>query len=182
MKFEFRETGISGLLVIKPQILGDSRGSFSERYKYSEFAKVGIKDHFVQENISVSSKGVLRGLHFQRPPHAQAKLVRCGRGRIYDVGVDLRKDSPTFKKYFGIELSPENDLLFYIPAGFAHGFCALEDNTELIYKCSDEYAPETDGGVRWNDSDINVIWPVANPILSAKDVKLPFLKEIIGGL
>jgi len=179
MKFEFIDTGIAGLWVIKPQILGDGRGSFSEKYKYSEFKKAGIDEVFVQENVSVSAKGVLRGLHFQRPPDAQAKLLRCGRGRIYDVAVDLRAKSATYGKSYSVELTPENGLMFFVPAdGFAHGFCSLEDNTELIYKCSREYAPESDGGIRWDDPQLKVKWPVPEPVLSAKDLKLPFLKDI----
>ncbi len=162
--------------MVKPEVGSDARGTFSENYKMSEFKKAGIKDVFVQENRSVSRKGVLRGLHFQLAPHAQAKLVRCGRGRIYDVAVDLRPRSRTYAKSFGLELSEANGLMFYIPAGFAHGFYALTDKAEVMYKCSKEYAPAYDSGVRWNDPKLAINWPLAGkPKISEKDGKLPFL-------
>ncbi|PJA11870.1 MAG: dTDP-4-dehydrorhamnose 3,5-epimerase, partial [Elusimicrobia bacterium CG_4_10_14_0_2_um_filter_56_8] len=151
MKFTFTKTELAGLIVVSPQVGSDERGTFSENYKMSEFKKAGIKDIFVQENRSVSRKGVLRGLHYQLAPHAQAKLVRCGRGRIYDMAADLRPRSKTYGKSFGLELSEANGLMLYIPAGFVHGFYALTDKAEVMYKCSKEYAPSHDSGVRWND-------------------------------
>ncbi len=180
MKFEFTRTAIPGLVVVAPQTGRDERGTFSEQYKASEFRKGGIKDVFVQENRSVSRKGVLRGLHFQRPPRAQAKLVRCGHGRVWDVAVDLRRGSRTYGKWFGLELSRENNLMLYIPEGFAHGFCALTDRAEVIYMCSKEYAPASDSGVRWDDPRLAVKWPVKKPKISPKDAALPFLKKGTG--
>jgi len=131
----------------------------------------------VQENRSVSRRGVLRGLHFQRAPHAQAKLVCCRRGRIYDAVVDLRPRSKTYGESFGLELSGENGLMLYVPAGFAHGFCALADGSEVVYKCSDEYAPACEGGLRWNDPALKIKWPVKRPIVSERDAALPLLGE-----
>jgi len=176
MKFVFKKTRIPGLIVVKPEVGSDSRGTFSENYKVSEFRKAGIKDVFVQENRSISRKGVLRGLHYQRAPHAQAKLVRCGRGRIFEVAVDLRPGSKTFGKSFSIELSDANGLMLYLPEGFAHGFYILTDGAEVMYKCSKEYAPSHDAGLRWDDPDLKIKWPVRRPKLSAKDAALPFLK------
>ncbi|HNW44021.1 MAG TPA: dTDP-4-dehydrorhamnose 3,5-epimerase [Elusimicrobiales bacterium] len=178
MKFTFKKTPLPGLLLVQPEIGSDGRGTFSERYKMSEFRKAGIKDVFVQENLSVSRKGVLRGLHFQRPPHAQAKLVRCGRGRIFDVAADLRPGSKTFGRSFGVELSGETGLMLYIPAGFAHGFYALTGEAEVSYKCSKEYAPSHDGGVRWDDPELAVKWPAGKRLLSPKDLALPLLKDL----
>ena len=180
MRFIFKKTPITGLVVVKPEVGSDERGTFSENYKASEFRKAGIKDVFVQENRSVSRKGVLRGLHYQRAPHAQAKLVRCGRGRIFEVAVDLRRGSRTFGRHYTLELSEANGLMLYIPAGFAHGFYALTDRAEVMYKCSKEYAPSHDAGVRWNDPALNINWPVKKPKLSPKDSTLPFLSEFGG--
>jgi dTDP-4-dehydrorhamnose 3,5-epimerase len=177
MKFIFKKTPIAGLIVVKPEVGSDERGTFSENYKVSEFRKAGIKEVFVQENRSVSRKGVLRGLHYQVAPHAQAKLVRCGRGRIFEVAVDLRKGSKTFGKNFTLELSEANGLMLYLPAGFAHGFYILTDGAEVMYKCSKEYAPAHDAGVRWNDPDLKIKWPVKKPKLSPKDRTLPFLAD-----
>jgi len=177
MLFKFKKLKLPGLILVAPETGRDLRGTFSEIYKSSVFRKAGIKDVFVQENRSVSHKGVLRGLHYQRRPFSQAKLVRCGRGRVFDVAVDLRRSSKTFGKWEAVELSAENCLALYIPAGFAHGFIALAEGTEVIYKCSNEYAPAFDAGVRWNDRAINVKWPIAKPILSQKDENLPLLKE-----
>lgn len=177
MKFTFKKTPIAGLIVVEPEVGGDERGTFSENYKASEFRKAGIKDVFVQENRSVSRRGVLRGLHYQVSPRAQAKLVRCGRGRIFDVAVDLRRGSKTFGKNYALELSEANGLMLYIPAGFAHGFYALTDGAEVMYKCSKEYSPGHDAGVRWNDPDLKIKWPVKEPMLSPKDSALPFLAD-----
>ena len=177
MLFKFQKLKIQGLVLVKSETGSDKRGTFSEIYKSSVFKRAGIKDIFVQENRSVSKKGVLRGLHFQRRPFAQAKLVRCAVGRVFDVAVDLRRGSKTFGKWYGVELSGENCLALYIPAGFAHGFLALADGSEVIYKCSKEYAPAFDAGVRWNDPAVSVKWPVKKPRLSQKDKNLPLLKD-----
>ena len=179
MPFQIRTTPIDGLLVIEPKVFADERGFFMESFKASDFAAFGITQDFVQDNHSKSRKGVIRGLHFQRAPYAQGKLVRVTRGRAWDVAVDLRKGSPTFGTWCAVELSADNHLLFWIPEGFAHGFLALEDDTELLYKCTAEYNPTSDGGVRWNDPDIAVAWPQigVSPLLSTKDAVLPLLKD-----
>jgi dTDP-4-dehydrorhamnose 3,5-epimerase len=179
MPFQMRTTPIDGLLVIEPKVFADERGFFMESFKASDFAAFGITQNFVQDNHSKSRKGVIRGLHFQRAPYAQGKLVRVTRGRAWDVAVDLRKGSPTFGTWCAVELSADNHLLFWIPEGFAHGFLALEDDTELLYKCTAEYNPTSDGGVRWNDPDIGVAWPQigVSPLISSKDAVLPLLKD-----
>jgi len=180
MPFTFTKAPIEGLVIIEPRAFPDERGYFMESYKQSDFEKAGILGPFVQDNHSRSKRGVLRGLHFQRPPYAQGKLVRVSRGRAWDVAVDLREGSPTFGKYFALELSESNRLMFWIPAGFAHGFLALEDDTELQYKCTAEYNAASDGGLRWNDPDIAIAWPDIGiaPIVSAKDAALPTLREV----
>ena len=178
MNFIFTETDIAGLVVVKPETGSDARGTFSETYKLSVFKAAGLGDVFVQENRSVSARNVLRGLHFQHSPFAQTKLVSCGRGRVFDVAADLRPGSATFGKSFGVELTGENRLMLYIPAGFAHGFYALTDGAEVSYKGSAVYAPRHDAGVRWDDPDLAVAWPAGERILSAKDSALPLLKDI----
>lgn len=178
MPFEISRLPIPGLSILTPRLFPDDRGFFMETYKESDFVKAGIAERFVQDNHSRSSKGTLRGLHFQRPPYAQAKLVCCTRGRLWDVAVDLRKDSPTFKQWHGVELSEENRVMFFIPAGFAHGFVALEDGTELQYKCSAEYNAQSDGGVRWDDPDLAIDWPIKDVLVSPKDAALPYLKDL----
>jgi len=179
MPFQIRTTPIDGLLVIEPKVFADERGFFMESFKASDFAAFGITQDFVQDNHSKSRKGVIRGLHFQRAPYAQGKLVRVTRGRAWDVAVDLRKGSLTFGTWYAVELSAGNHLLFWIPEGFAHGFLALEDDTELLYKCTAEYNPTSDGGICWNDPDIAVVWPQigVSPLLSTKDAVLPLLKD-----
>ena len=170
MPFEFKPQEIKEVILVEPKVFGDARGFFMETYKKSDFFANGIDVEFNQDNHSKSTKGVLRGLHFQKAPHAQAKLVRCSKGRIYDVAVDIRKGSSTFGKYVKVELSEENKRMLFIPAGFAHGFVALSDEVELLYKASGEYCPEADCGIIWNDSDINVDWNIDfEPILSEKD-------------
>ncbi len=181
MKFIFKKTTIPGLIIVKPEVGSDSRGSHSENYKASAFRKVGIKDIFVQENRSISRKGVLRGLSYQLPPHAQVKLVRCGRGSVFEAAADLRPGSKTFGKSFSLELSEANGLMLYLPAGFAHGFLALTDRAEVMYKCSSEYAPGSQAGLRWNDPILDIKWPIKRPKLSAKDANLPFLESIYRG-
>lgn len=178
MPFDFKKTTIQDLCVITPHLFPDDRGFFMETYKESDFIEAGISERFVQDNHSRSSKSTLRGLHFQRPPFAQAKLVRCTRGRLWDVAVDLRPSSPTYKQWHGVELSEENRVMFFIPAGFAHGFVALEDGAELQYKCSAEYNAQSDGGVRWDDPDLAIDWPIKDVLVSPKDAALPYLKDI----
>jgi len=179
MPFKFTKTRIKEVILIEPKVFGDERGFFLETYKASEFKANGIEVDFMQDNHSRSTKGVLRGLHFQRSPKAQAKLVRCARGKIFDVGVDLRADSETFGKWVGAELSEKNKNMLFIPEGFAHGFVVLSDEAEVLYKASNEYSAEHDAGIRWNDPDIGVEWQIENPIISEKDAKIPFLRDII---
>lgn len=182
MPCTFEKTFIDGLFIITPRVFPDERGFFLESYKAGEFAAAGIRDAFVQDNHSRSVRGVLRGLHFQRPPHAQAKLVRVTHGLVWDVAVDLRRGSPTFGRWLGIELGEENRKMLYIPRGFAHGFVTLSDGAELLYKCGAEYDKDSDGGVRWDDPDLAIDWPLPDVKLSDKDAALPRLKDIIGGL
>ena len=174
--FIFNKTDIEGVYIIEPKVFGDSRGYFMETYNKEEFDKAGLKYNFVQDNQSKSHKGVLRGLHFQTK-HPQAKLVRVVSGKVFDVAVDLRKDSKTYGKWVGVILSEDNKKMFMIPRGFAHGFVVLSDSAEFTYKCDDFYHPEDDGGIMWNDPDINIKWPDVGKIeLSEKDKKHPFLK------
>jgi len=163
------ETPLKGLLIIEPQVFKDERGYFYESYNQEKFFKAGITDVFVQDNQSLSQKNVVRGLHFQHPPYAQAKLVRVIKGSVYDVVVDLRKDSPTYGQSFGIELTEENFLMLYVPIGFAHGFATLQDNTIFAYKCSAFYNKASEDTILWNDPTLNIDWKVQNPILSEKD-------------
>ena len=174
---ELIKTSINGLLIIKPDIFKDDRGYFYESYNKERFAKVGLNIDFVQDNESKSSKGVLRGLHFQKPPFAQGKLVRVIKGAVMDVAVDLRKDSPTYGKWESVVLTEENKLQFWIPEGFAHGFVAMEDNTIFNYKCTNVYNKESEGSILWNDPDININWKIENPILSEKDKISPLFKN-----
>jgi dTDP-4-dehydrorhamnose 3,5-epimerase len=177
MPFEFKKLDIPEVILVIPKIFGDSRGFFMETYKASEFKANGVEVDFVQDNHSRSTKDVIRGLHFQKAPKSQAKLIRCPKGRIFDVAVDLRPDSKTFGQWVGAELSEENQNMLYIPAGFAHGFSVLSDEAEVMYKASDEYAPELDAGILWNDKDVNINWQIENPIISDKDKVLPTLQE-----
>ena len=171
---------ISILKLLKTKRHGDHRGFFSETYSRRKSSELGIDVEFVQDNHSLSREfGTLRGLHFQAPPHAQAKLVRCGRGAIFDVAVDIRRGSPTYGEWEGYELSVKNGDQLYVPVGFAHGFVTLEPDSEIVYKCSDYYAPETEGVVFWNDPNIGIKWPtVADPILSDKDAAAPLLADL----
>lgn len=168
---------MSGVKLLKPRRFGDHRGFFAETYSCRVYTEKGIKAEFVQDNHSLSAAvGTVRGLHFQAPPHAQAKLVRCGRGAIFDVAVDIRRGSPTYGRWAGYTLSAENGAQLYIPAGFAHGFATLMPDSEIIYKCSDYYAPETEGSLRWDDPDIGIKWPLTSaPVLSGKDAAAPLL-------
>ena len=179
MPFEFVQQHIKEVILIKPKVFGDDRGFFLESYKKTEFEANGIKEEFIQDNHSKSTKGVLRGLHYQAAPFAQAKIVRCVKGRIYDVAVDIRPNSNTFGKYVKVELSEENKNMLYMPAGFAHGFVALTDEVEILYKASREYNLQADRGIFWADSDINIDWEIDfEPILSDKDKVQPLLKNI----
>ncbi len=174
---ELIKTSIDGLLIIKPDVFKDERGYFFESYNKERFAKAGLNMDFVQDNESKSDKGVLRGLHFQKPPFAQGKLVRVIKGSVMDVAVDLRKGSPTYGKWESVVLTEENKLQFWIPEGFAHGFVALEDNTIFNYKCTNVYNKESEGSILWNDPDININWNIDNPILSEKDKISPLFKN-----
>ena len=185
MPFEFEPQNIKDVILVKPKVFGDNRGSFMETYKKSDFAANGIDVEFNQDNHSKSSANVLRGLHFQKAPYAQAKLVRCTRGRIYDVAVDIRKDSPTCGQYVKVELSEDNKHMLFIPEGFAHGFVVLSDEAEFCYKVTDFYHPNDEGGLMWNDPEIGVEWPMPEGmtekdlILSDKDKVHPGFKEFL---
>lgn len=172
------ETGLSGAFIIEVKVFGDQRGFFMESYNQTSFLEVGISNKFVQDNHSLSVEaGVLRGLHYQLNPEAQTKLVRVISGAIYDVVLDIRKESPTFGKWAGVILSSENKRQLYVPKGFAHGFCTLIPNTEVLYKVDELYSPEHDRGIAWNDPILGIDWPTTNPILSEKDQKHPYLAD-----
>jgi len=175
MPFTFNPLQIPDVILIKPRVFPDARGFFLETYKRSDFAANGITDAFVQANHSRSTRGVLRGLHFQNPPRAQGKLVRVVRGAVFDVAVDIRPGSSTFGEWVGEILSDENQHMLYIPPGFAHGFFVLSDVADLTYQVTAEYAPELDSGIIWNDPTIGIQWPSSSPILSPKDAALPDL-------
>jgi len=169
---EFIKTKFNDTWIIKPQVFQDNRGFFLETYSRKKFSETGIEADFVQDNHSLSvKKGVLRGLHFQAPPFTQAKLLRVTNGSVYDVIVDIRKDSPTFGKWEGFTLSAENFLMLFVPKGFLHGFMTLEDNTEVQYKCDNFYEPQSEGGIIWNDPTLKIDWPIKDPILSERDEK-----------
>ena len=174
------ETEIKGVFIIEPKVFGDNRGYFFESFSQREFDSVIGPVTFVQDNQSKSSYGVVRGLHFQKPPHAQAKLVRVVKGKVLDVAVDLRKDSPTFGKYMAVELSDENHLQMFIPKGFAHGFAVLSDEVVFQYKCDNYYSPQSEGAVRWDDPDLSIDWriPAEDVVLSEKDSSHPALKDL----
>jgi dTDP-4-dehydrorhamnose 3,5-epimerase len=177
MPFIFQRTELPDVILIIPKVFEDERGFFIETFKKSDFEMNGIKFDFLQDNHSKSKKNVLRGLHYQLNPKPQGKLVRCIKGRIWDVCVDIRKGSPFFGKWFGCELSEENKHILWIPPSFAHGFVVLSEEAEVIYKATQEYYPELERGIIWNDPTININWPVKNPILSKKDASLPNLQE-----
>lgn len=179
-RLKVERTPIGDLLVVTPRVFADDRGWFFESHNEETFAAAAdIRPRFVQDNHSRSTRGVLRGLHFQAPPHAQAKLVRCVVGSIFDVAVDIRASSPTFRQWFGLELSADNKKQLWIPEGFAHGFVTSSDVAELLYKTTDHYAPETDRSIRWNDPTIGIVWPalVDGPLLSDKDAVAPLLVD-----
>lgn len=177
MPFQFQRLEIPDVILIEPKIFGDSRGFFMETFKQSEFIEFGITNQFVQDNYSHSTRGVLRGLHFQKVPVAQAKLVTIFKGEVYDVAVDIRKGSPTFGKWVGATLSDKKPQMLFIPEGFAHGFCVLSETADFTYKVTAEYSPENEGGILWNDPDIGIEWPIKNPKLSDRDLKMPPFKD-----
>lgn len=175
---KLNKTEINGVFEVEPQVFGDNRGWFCETYSKKEFEKVGIKADFVQDNRSFSAKkGTLRGLHCQKAPMSQAKLISCIKGKILDVAVDIRKGSPTYMKYVAVELSEENKKMLFIPKGCLHGFLTLTDNVEIAYKVDEFYSPENDRSIRFDDSKIGVEWGISEPILSEKDKKAPLLKD-----
>jgi dTDP-4-dehydrorhamnose 3,5-epimerase len=175
MPFLFEPTALPGVVIIEPKVLVDPRGFFMETYKRSEFAAAGIDVDFVQENQSKSVAGTLRGLHLQREPKAQAKLVRVLEGEIFDVAADIRPGSPTYGVWVGVHLSSDNRRSVFVPAGLAHGFCVVSSEAQVIYKTTDEYAPELEWGVRWDDPLLAIPWPCAEPLLSERDKQWPYL-------
>ena len=178
MPFIFTRLAIPDLVLIEGRKFADDWGSFTETYKQSEFHNFGITEKFVQDNYSVSKKGVVRGLHYQLNPFAQGKLVQVLSGKVWDVAVDIRKDSETFGQWVGVELTGDDSKLFYIPPGFAHGFIALEDNTQFMYKCTAEYNKESEGGIVWDDETLAIAWPkIENILVSEKDAILPRLND-----
>ncbi|HKL69070.1 dTDP-4-dehydrorhamnose 3,5-epimerase [Salibaculum sp.] len=174
------KTGLPGIVIIEPARFGDDRGFFSESWNRRRMAEAGLDIDFVQDNHSLSRQaGTLRGLHFQSPPHAQAKLVRCGRGALFDVAVDIRHGSPTYGQWTGVELSFENGRQLFVPEGFLHGFVTRQPETEVIYKCSDYYAPDCDGAVRFDDPELGIDWGLdGDPVLSDKDAAAPRLRDL----
>jgi dTDP-4-dehydrorhamnose 3,5-epimerase len=178
----FEKTAIEGVLLFEPKVFGDDRGFFMESFNRRQFEDaVGEPMPFVQDNHSRSARGVLRGLHFQRPPHAQGKLVRVVAGAVFDVAIDIRPGSPTFGRWFGAELTAQNHRQLWIPAGLAHGFLVLSDSADFLYKTTDYYAPQAEGSLRWDDPDLAIAWPDAGvpPVLSAKDAVAPSLRELV---
>lgn len=175
----FIKSDISGIVIIEPKVFGDSRGFFMESFHKTRFAEHGITEEFVQDNVSRSSKGTLRGLHYQQNPDAQGKLVRVSVGEVYDVAVDIRKGSPTFGRYLGVILSEENKKMMYVPAGFAHGFIVLSDVAEFSYKCTNYYAPQSEKSILWSDPTIAIEWPIQPDVdkISNKDKMGSFLNE-----
>lgn len=173
---KFKETSLPGVLVVEPTVHGDSRGYFMEVYHQKRFREAGIDVQFVQDNASRSVRGALRGLHYQEP-QGQGKVVRATAGAVFDVAVDVRRGSPHFGRWFGIELSEENRLQLWVPAGFAHGFVVMSESADFCYKCTDLYAPEHEHGILWNDPAIGVKWPIAEPVLSARDRAFPHLAD-----
>ena len=178
MGFIFKKLDISDVILIEPKIYFDNRGFFYEGFRQSVFILNGISDKFIQRNFSHSNKHVIRGLHFQQNPKAQSKLVSVIKGEIFDVAVDIRKNSPTYGRWIGEILSEKNHRSLYIPEGFAHGFCVLSEYADVVYDVNNEFSSENDGGIIWNDASINISWPVKEPILSEKDKSLPLLKKL----
>ena len=177
MAFSFKRLEIPDIILVEPQSFSDNRGFFLESFKESDFISNGISTKFVQDNFSHSVHGVLRGLHYQKNPKAQAKLVTVLKGKIFDVALDIRKNSHTVGKWIGEILSEDDHKLIYIPEGFAHGFCVLSDYADVLYKVNNEYSPEHEKGIIWNDPKLNISWPIKNPIISNKDNELPTLEN-----
>ncbi len=177
MSFRATRLEIQDMILITSRAYEDQRGFFMETYKLSEFTPLGLPQRFVQDNFSHSRKNVLRGLHYQLNPKAQGKLVTVTRGEIFDVGVDLRRGSPTYGRWTGLRLSSRTREMVYVPAGFAHGFCVLSEEADVAYKATQEYAPEADRGIAWNDPQLGIAWPVSDPVLSDKDASLPRLAD-----
>lgn len=174
---EVIKTEIPDVMIIKPQVFEDDRGYFFESYNKEKFLQNGIDQNFVQDNESKSGKNVLRGLHFQKPPFAQGKLVRVMKGSVLDVAVDIRKNSPTYGKWTSVVLTENNKWMYWVPPGFAHGFATLDDNTVFFYKCTNVYNKASEGSIRWDDPDLGIDWNIENPILSAKDQDAPLFKD-----
>ena len=174
---EIIKTPIKGLLVLQPKVFEDDRGYFYEPYNKKGLADIGINDDFMQDNQSQSQKDVVRGLHFQNPPYAQSKLVRVIQGSVWDVAVDIRKNSPTYGQFYGLELNAKNKTILYIPEGFAHGFKTLENNTVFLYKCSRLYNKASEDSIRWNDPDLKITWDIEAPVLSEKDNNAGLFKD-----
>jgi len=177
MSFHFKKLGLGNVILITPEIFKDNRGFFLEIFKASDFYAAGIQETFTQDNHSFSTKNVLRGIHFQKHPKPQGKIVRCLRGAIFDVAVDLRPSSNTFMKWVGLELTKYNKQMLYIPPGFGHGFSTLSDDAEIGYKCTNEYSSELDGGIIWNDTQLAINWRIKNPLISKKDNNLPTVSQ-----
>ena len=177
MPFQFHRLEIPDIVLVEAQSFGDHRGYFLETYRMSSFSTNGISDAFVQDNLSHSHHGVLRGLHYQNHPKAQGKLVTVLKGEIFDVAVDIRKGSLTYGRWVGMTLSADCYRMLYVPVGFAHGFCVMSEEATVSYKATEEYAPDLERGIAWNDPDIGIRWPIESPILSAKDAQLPLLNE-----
>ena len=176
------ETKLEGVYIIEPQVFGDQRGYFMETWSTRNFEEMGLHYDFVQDNQSFSAqKGILRGIHFQNMPMAQAKLVRVTKGAVLDVAVDLRKGSPTYRQWVSVELSAENQRMLMIPRGFGHGFVTLTDHTEILYRADNPYAPEADAGILWSDPELGIDWGVKNPVLSEKDRYNPLLRNAVTG-
>jgi dTDP-4-dehydrorhamnose 3,5-epimerase len=177
MPFQFTRLAIPDVLLVEPQVIGDTRGWFAETYKASEFARAGVTLPFTQDNHSRSDHGVLRGLHYQKRSRAQGKLIRVVVGEVFDVAVDIRRSSATFGQWVSATLSGANHRMVYVPPGFAHGFCVLSDAAEICYKTTAEYAPDFERGVAWNDPELKIPWPVAHPVVSSRDAGLPLLRN-----
>jgi dTDP-4-dehydrorhamnose 3,5-epimerase len=177
MPFRFAQLDIHDVILVEAKAFSDNRGFLVETYKYSEFAGNGIPERFVQDNFTYSKRHVLRGLHYQKNPKAQGKIVTVLHGRIFDVAVDIRIGSPTYRKWLSVELSDEHRNMLYIPPGFAHGFCVLSAEANVVYKSTEQYSPDFDRGIIWNDQDLAIEWPISSPILSAKDAALPALRQ-----
>ncbi|MDP3283925.1 MAG: dTDP-4-dehydrorhamnose 3,5-epimerase [Desulfobacterales bacterium] len=177
MSITVKALSIPDIILVQPRVFPDGRGCFFEIFKESDFHAADLPVHFPQDNFSFSGKNVIRGLHYQKYPKTQGKIVTVLKGRIFDVAVDIRRNSPTYLKWISLELDDENRFMLYIPPGFAHGFLALSEVVHLMYKCTNEYDPKLDAGIRWDDPDIDVKWPLKNPVLSEKDANLPYARD-----